>query len=70
MMSAEPYCNHDQGAVRDGVCECGEIMISMEDARVEAARLYARKVVDAVAAINLADGSDFYVRRFTVRASR
>ena len=23
---AEPYCNHDAAAVRDGVCECGEVV--------------------------------------------
>jgi hypothetical protein len=23
----EPYCNHDAAAVRDGVCECGEIIV-------------------------------------------
>lgn len=37
----EPHCNHDAAAVRNGVCECGEVVVRLAPDVVKAQRLEA-----------------------------
>ena len=55
--ATEPYCNHDRSAVRDGICECGEIVgPCTECGEVASTEVNAEAMCSACASEYEADG--------------